>query len=155
MEPEYETRLTQDEYQMFKMRTKQKETPDLPDYNGDASTQYYHGGEMGKLTDSEKEDVPGDDEWSPPKRKEMAPADEVDQWMDDFFADGSDQSEFFFTDPTDEDVLRDQGLKCQRDLGEGQNLNNSFGDYLQQDWEHLHVDKGMNPQFEILKPKQL
>lgn len=41
--------------------------------------------------------------------------------------------------------------KLQRDLAEGQNLNNSFGFYSPEDWDHLHVDKGMNPQFNALK----
>lgn len=45
-------------------------------------------------------------------------------------------------------------MRMQRDLANGQNLNNSFGCYAPEDWEHLHVDKGVNPQFNFLKPVQ-
>lgn len=49
----------------------------------------------------------------------------------------------------DEFVKRDDKLK--RNLAEGRNLNNSFGHYDASDWEHLHIDKGANPQFKALK----
>jgi len=101
---------------MFKMRTKQKETPDLPDFNGDACTQYYHGEEMGKVTDAERDEAVADDEWSPvsstASKKDEESRDEIDALMDEFFASGSDQSDFFFNDPTDEAFIRESGLKC-------------------------------------------
>ena len=61
----------------------------------------------------------------------------------------------YFTDEEDDKQLKTQGLKLHRDLAEGQNLNNSFGCYSPEDWDHLHVDKGANPQFDILKPKKV
>lgn len=36
-----------------------------------------------------------------------------------------------------------------RDLAEGKNLNNSFtGSSYPENWDHLHIDKGPNPQFQ-------
>ena len=66
------------------------------------------------------------------------------------FADGDD-SGFFFSDDEDQAVAKAKNFKVQRDLAEGQNLNNSFGCYSPEDWEHLHVDKGANPQFKVLQ----
>lgn len=43
---------------------------------------------------------------------------------------------------------RDPRLK--RNMAEGTNLNNSFGQYDVEDWDHLHRDKGANPQFLVL-----
>ena len=38
--------------------------------------------------------------------------------------------------------------KETRDLAEGKNLNNSFiGSSYPENWDHLHFDKGANPQF--------
>ena len=42
--------------------------------------------------------------------------------------------------------------KDYRDLAEGKNLNNSFiGSSYPENWDHLHFDKGANPQFTFLK----
>ena len=56
---------------------------------------------------------------------------------DDFFSSG-------------DEVKRDSKLK--RNLAEGRNLNNSFGLYDASDWDHLHHDKGPNPQFKSIRP---
>ena len=45
------------------MRNKEQDIPGTADYNGDALTEHYHNAEMAKLTDSEAEFVPADDEW--------------------------------------------------------------------------------------------
>lgn len=47
-----------------------------------------------------------------------------------------------------DEIKRDGKLK--RNLAEGRNLNNSFGQYDSNDWDHLHRDKGANPQFKVL-----
>ena len=39
---------------------------------GDAAVQYYHNAEMSKLTDSECEYWPADDEWAPPGKRSSA-----------------------------------------------------------------------------------
>ena len=64
-----------------------------------------------------------------------------------------DSSGFYFSDEDDKQVIRAKNQKVQRDLAEGQNLNNSFGCYSPEDWEHLHVDKGANPQFIAMAEK--
>lgn len=48
-----------------------------------------------------------------------------------------------------DEIARDSKLK--RNLAEGRNLNNSFGQYDAEDWDHLHRDKGANPQFDVLR----
>jgi len=67
--------------------------------------------------------------------------------LQSFFDNDSDEdgSGFFFSDDEDRNIVKSKNLKVQRDLAEGQNLNNSFGCYSPEDWEHLHVDKGANP----------
>jgi len=37
--------------------------------------------------------------------------------------------------------------KQYRDLAEGKNINNSFTGPYPENWDHLHIDKGPNPQF--------
>lgn len=37
--------------------------------------------------------------------------------------------------------------KEYRDIAEGKNLNNSFVGPYPENWDHLHNDKGPNPQF--------
>jgi hypothetical protein len=37
--------------------------------------------------------------------------------------------------------------KEYRDIAEGKNLNNSFVGPYPENWDHLHIDKGRNPQF--------
>ena len=114
---------------------------------------------MSKLTDSEGEYWPADDEWSRAKKPaaaSTAPAssnmDRINSFLDAEFDDDGEGSGFFFSDDEDADVIKSKNLKVQRDLAEGQNLNNSFGCYSPEDWEHLHVDKGANPQFKVLQP---
>ena len=45
----------------------------------------------------------------------------------------------------DDFVVKDKRLK--RNLADGCNLNNSFGQYDAEDWESLDRDRGANPQF--------
>ncbi len=40
--------------------------------------------------------------------------------------------------------------KDQRDLAQGKNLNNSFVGGYPENWDHLHTDKGANPQFHYM-----
>ena len=75
--------------------------------------------------------------------------DRLNSFLDNNFDD--DGSGFFFSDDEDAERIKSKNLKVQRDLAEGQNLNNSFGCYSPEDWEHLHVDKGANPQFKVLQ----
>lgn len=91
--------------------------------------QYYYKAEMSKLTDG----------------SEMDCADAEDS-AHDLFSDSD--SEF----ADENDCRRDARL--YRDLANGRNLNNSFGCYDVDDWDHLHVDKGANPQFKLLKQKK-
>lgn len=86
---------------------------------------------MSKLTDSEGE---------------YQPADAEDSGQEDFF----DQLYESDNSLTNEPIARPKHA-LKRDLAEGQNLNNSFGFYSPDDWDHLHQDKGMNPQFHVLK----
>ena len=160
MPSNYETRMTTEEFQLYKMKTKEKGGVFASDYMGDASTEYYNNAEMAQLTDSENEYMPADDEWQPgPKQADLKDdmKDEVDEdnRLEDFFRNDFDDdgSGYFFSDEVDDVVIKKQGLKLHRDLAEGQNLNNSFGCYSPEDWDHLHVDKGNNPQFDILKPR--
>jgi len=76
--------------------------------------------------------------------------DRLNSFLDNDFDD--DGSGFFFSDEEDDGtVVKAKNLTVKRDLAEGQNLNNSFGCYSPEDWEHLHVDKGANPQFLIFQ----
>lgn len=67
---------------------------------------------------------------------------DAEQEMEDPFSD----DELFSSG----DEIRRDG-KCKRNLAEGRNLNNSFGHYDASDWDHLHQDKGANPQFLVLR----
>jgi len=69
--------------------------------------------------------------------------DRLNDFLENDFDD--DGSGFYFSDEDDAKVIKAKNMKVQRDLAEGQNLNNSFGCYSPEDWEHLHVDKGENP----------
>lgn len=51
----------------------------------------------------------------------------------------SDEEEFM----SDDYVQRDKRLR--RNLADGCNLNNSFGQYDADDWDDQHRDKGVNP----------
>ena len=110
---------------------------------------------MSKLTDSEGDYIPADDEWGEPSTQRAsspgtAGMGRLNSFLDDLDND-SDNSGFFFSDDEDKEIIKAKNLKVQRNLEEGQNLNNSFGCYSPEDWEHLHVDKGANPQFLVLK----
>ena len=121
---------------------------------GDAQVQYYHGAEMSKLTDSEGEYIPADDEWNDVTQPGSSPRNEKMGRLDSFLNDldnESDGSGFFFSEDEDKEIVKAKKITTQRNLEEGQNLNNSFGCYSPEDWEHLHVDKGPNPQFLVLK----
>jgi serine/threonine protein kinase len=118
----------------------------------DVHSDHYMHVEMSKLTDSEGEYHPADEEDcgyqfngnSGIKARKFHKEDKLEAFFERL--DDSDQSINF----SDEDKPRPR-QKMFRDLAEGQNLNNSFGCYAPEDWEHLHVDKGMNPQFNVLK----
>ena len=112
---------------------------------------------MSKLTDSEGEYWPADDEWAPKRTQKTNSTanasvnmDRLQSFLDNELDNDGDGSGFFFSDDEDNEVIKAKNLKVQRDLAEGQNLNNSFGCYSPEDWEHLHVDKGPNPQFKVL-----
>ena len=68
-----------------------------------------------------------------------------------FFSDlEDDTANPYFSDENDGiDEAKDQKLnpKEYRDIAEGKNLNNSFVGPYPENWDHLHVDKGPNPQF--------
>lgn len=101
------------------MRNKEQDIPGTADYNGDALTEHYHNAEMAKLTDSEAEFVPADDEWQQ-KSKTTHPGTKDDRLQDFFDTAFSDcDSGCFFTDEEDDKVLKAQGLKLHRDLAEG------------------------------------
>ena len=55
----------------------------------------------------------------------------------------SDTEDPYFSQSDDEK----QKVKQFRDLAEGKNLNNSFHGAYPANWDHLHLDKGPNPQF--------
>ena len=102
------------------MRNKDKESPESLEYNGDAITAYYNNVEMSKLTDSEPEFMPADDEWqhSSKKTKDTKTIkSKLEDFLENDFEDNGDS--FFFTDENDDFVLRKQGLKHHRDLASG------------------------------------
>ena len=81
---------------------------------------------MSKLTDSEGEYWPADDEWNPPTSsakngKSTAPAstnmDRLNSFLDNDFDD--DGSGFYFSDEEDNNVIKKKNMKVQRDLAEG------------------------------------
>ena len=61
------------------------------------------------------------------------------------FSDFSEE-EFNSDDQAEED-LKGDNPKEYRDIAEGKNLNNSFVGPYPENWDHLHFDKGANPQF--------
>ena len=63
MPENHDARMSQEDLQRHQMRNKEKDIPNTLEYNGDANTEHYHNAEMAKLTDSEGEYVPADDEW--------------------------------------------------------------------------------------------
>jgi hypothetical protein len=98
---------------------------------------------MSKLTDSEGEYMPADEE-DYAHTHQVLRHDRLEQFFDELDSDHS------LNLSRDHPTAKPRP-KMVRDLAEGQNLNNSFGFYSPEDWEHLHVDKGMNPQFNVLK----
>ena len=122
MPANYNTRVTQEEREAHLQK---QQNVDIE--TGDAAVQYYNGKEMSKLTDSEGEFQPADDEWRPSHGSTVAASSNMDR-LQSFFDDSDDDgSGFFFSDEEDANVIKSKNLKVQRDLAEGQNLNNSFG----------------------------
>jgi serine/threonine protein kinase len=80
---------------------------------------YYWKAEMGQLSDGSEKDCA-----------------DVEDPFEDPFSD----SDCYFSD--EGDCKKD--VRLYRDLVNGKNLNNSFGCYDVDDWDHLHVDKGAN-----------
>lgn len=68
-----------------------------------------------------------------------------------FFSDLEDDDNPYFTASEDEQ----KNPKEHRDIAEGKNLNNSFTGPYPENWDHLHIDKGPNPQFQILKNQKI
>lgn len=127
---------------------------------------YQLGDEMCNLTDSEGDGwVSADDEFSddgiPEREYEERPLDNMKmpgalprtlgkhagdkKILDD------DELSTFFSDMDDDPFFSSEdeapNNKQFRDLAEGKTLNNSFGALTPDHWDHLHVDKGANPQF--------
>jgi len=96
---------------------------------------------MSKLTESEGEYNPADVEDIKGRDKLDAFFSDLDS--DPFFSDNDEEEET--TTGADSDSKKKNNAKMYRDLAEGKNLNNSFGCYSPEDWDHLHVDKGANP----------
>ena len=148
MEAKYETRMSQEEFEEVINKSKNTMPSEMSKgayVPGDAQTEYYQNAEMSKLTDSEGEYLPADDETETAAKTNNAFSDKLNSWLENGFdSDGS----MGFSD--DENPKR-RNVKVARDLANGQNLNNSFGCYQPEDWEHLHVDKGGNPQFDAFK----
>ena len=86
------------------------------------------GEEMSKLEEADPELNGGDIE------------DNNDSLISDLEAEESDP---FFSCSDDEYT----NPKEYRDIAEGKNLNNSFNGPYPENWTHLHIDKGANPQF--------
>ena len=152
MPANYETKLSQSEQVQLARKQKIAQEKDEPEdiETGNAQVQYYHNAEMSKLTDSDGEYWPADDEWKPKKSSKASTAQASSSNMDrlqDFLDNelGDDNSGYFFSDEEADTQAKTKNVKVQRDLAEGQNLNNQFGCYSPEDWEHLHVDKGANP----------
>jgi hypothetical protein len=127
---------------------------------------YGIGDEMCNLTDSDGDGcVSADDEISDdgiPKRDMSerpmenltmpgAPPRTLGKHAADKMLLDDDELSTFFSDMEDDPFFssEDEGgnNKQFRDLAEGKNLNNSFGGLTPDRWDHLHVDKGPNPQF--------
>jgi serine/threonine protein kinase len=68
-----------------------------------------------------------------------------------FFSDlEDDAAKPYLSDDRDDD---EANPKEYRDIAEGKNLNNSFVGPYPENWDHLHIDKGANPQFMVLNDK--
>lgn len=66
-----------------------------------------------------------------------------------FYSDLEDDDNPYF-DSDDDDIHP----KEYRDIAEGKNINNSFVGPYPENWDHLHIDKGPNPQFLTQKRPQ-
>lgn len=64
---------------------------------------------------------------------------------DEYFSDDGPNS-------SEDECKRDN--KMRRSLAEGRNLNNSFNRFDASEWDHLHQDKGANPQFLVLQKQR-
>ena len=149
MPANYNTKISQSEREQLqqKQRLAQESADPYESEACDAQVQYYHNAEMSKLTDSEAEYWPADDEHrlQGSKASTAAKSSNAEKLQSFLERLKDDSSDFFFSDDEDADLARRKNCKVQRNLAEGQNLNNSFGCYSPGDWEHLHVDKGPNP----------
>ena len=103
----------------------------------------------------------------PMQGEEMSKLEEADTELN--AADSEDNNRSFFSDLEDDDENPYFGTddspspmknaeentnggnpKEYRDIAEGKNLNNSFTGPYPENWDHLHIDKGPNPQFVYL-----
>lgn len=65
-----------------------------------------------------------------------------------FFSDLEDDPDHPYLSDADKDFEDTiSNPKQYRDIAEGKNLNNSFVGPYPESWDHLHIDKGPNPQF--------
>ena len=72
-----------------------------------------------------------------------------------FFSDMDDDPDHpYFIEADEEAAIAKMNPKEMRDLAEGKNLNNSFVGPYPESWDHLHVDKGANPQFMAFNHKK-
>lgn len=112
--------------------TKQNEPMQLDE----DSLDYYYRAEMANLTDG-----------SSNEQADFAlPV--LEKSIDDGVWDDPDP---YFSDEPSVEAEHRPVKRLYRDLENGRNLNNSFGCYDLDDWDHLHVDKGVNPQFANLR----
>lgn len=112
---------------------------------------------MCKLTDSEDEFNPADDEFSDYEWQKKPTVGKMDKKQSKRLLEDDDLSTFFsdmeddpfFSSDEDEGLKTKQAKRHFRDLASGKTLNNSFGGLTPDHWDHLHVDKGANPQFDM------
>ncbi len=85
-----------------------------------------------------------------------------ESYAEQVVADLEDNNKSFYSD-IDEDGTspyfeeEDEGKlnpKEYRDIAEGKNLNNSYTGPYPESWDHLHFDKGANPQFMMFSEKK-
>lgn len=123
MPKNYETRMSEEEYQKYTERQSI-----LREFIEDPMA----GEEMSKLEEAEAELNAGD----------------LEDNNRSFFSDLEDDPDHPYL--SDEDTCLEEALKNPkeyRDIAEGKNLNNSFVGPYPESWDHLHIDKGANPQF--------
>ncbi len=99
-----------------------------------------HGEEMSKLDETDGEINGGDRETNG-----ITQLEEIDEALNN---ESSDDDE----DALSTEANSHNNPKDARDIAEGKNLNNSFiGSSYPENWDHLHFDKGANPQFQYLE----